>query len=381
MRIAHVIAFSVIALCHAAPTVAQTPLEVLQGGSRAMRVLDGHSRTEWWVDPSSQPDTYHMAFPLVGGSVTFISDMDTLTVTVKPGERRDFMVQLTDGTRCLTQVSAVPNYPRPRVLRDDSLAVQLIPFTMRDNRIYVEGSINGSAPLLMQFDLGADAVNFSERSRNKAPISWDASDVLVNSDGRNTVPASVGNTIRIGALEWSGQRLVQTKNMERYEDVIIGNSLFRDRIVDIDYDRMEIRVHAVPPTIPSSFTRHDLALDGGVRPMIQAELLVDGQRLADWYLFDTGLTGTLRLSARQNRAHHLAARLGARFGFGGRRIFRARGFRVGSIEMPAGMAVVETYDDVNRGLVAGGAIGNAWLRRFNVILDNQRGAIWLAPTR
>ena len=381
MRTVHAITIAVIALCHAAPTMAQAPPDVLLGGSRAMRVLDGHSRTEWWVDPSAQPDTYHVAFPLVGASVTFISDMDTLTVTVKPGEHRDFLVRLTDGTSCLTRVSAVPTYPRPRVLQGDSLAVQVIPFTMRGNRIYVQGSINGSAPLVMQFDLGAGAVNFSKRSLSKAQIAWDASDVLVNSDGRNTVPASTRTTIRIGALEWGSQRVVQTGNMERYEDVIIGNSLFRDRVVEIDYDRLELRVHAVPPTIPSSFTRHDLALDGGVRPLVQAELLVDSQRLTDWYLFDTGLTSTLRLSARQNREHNLAARLGAWFGFGGRKTFLARGFRLGGMEMPAGMAVIETNDDVNRGLIAGGAIGNAWLRRFNVILDNRRGAIWLAPTR
>jgi hypothetical protein len=211
---------------------------------------------------------------------------------------------------------------------------------MRDDRLYVQGSINGSAPLTMQFD-----------------------------------------TIRIGDLEWTRQRLVQTGNMERYEDVIIGNSLFRDRIVEIDHDRMQLRVHAVPPAIPYGFTRHDLALDGGVRPLVQAELLVGSQRLTDWYLFDTGLASTLGLSARQNRDHQLASRLGAWFGFGGRKLFRARGFRVGGVEMPTGMAAVETYDDVNAGLVAGGAIGNVWPRRFNVILDNQRGAIWLAPTR
>lgn len=346
-----------------------------------MRVLDGHSRMDWWVDPTSEPDTYHMAFPLVGGVVTFISDRDTLTVTVTPGEHRDFMVRLTDGTQCLTRVSAVPTYPRPRVISGDSMAVQVIPFTMRDNRIYVQGSINGSAPLLMQLDLGASGTNVSKGSRGKASITWDASDMLVNSDGRNTVPASTRNTIRIGALEWTNQRIVQTDNMERYEDAIFGNSLFRDRVVEIDHDRMQLRVHVVPPAIPSSYTQHALALDGGIRPMIQGDLLVDTVRLTEWYLFDTGLTSTLRVSARQNRERQLASRLGAWFGFGGRKLFRARGFRVGGMEMPAGMAVLETYDDVNRGIVAGGAIGNAWLRRFNVLLDNRRGAIWLAPTR
>jgi hypothetical protein len=379
-RIIASVATAAVPLCSEGPLLAQSSMHVVRTGSRAMRVRDGHSRTDWWVDPSSQPDTYNVAFPLVGGAVTFVSDVDSITITVKPGEFRDFIVRLRDSINCVTRVSAIPTYPRPRIVNGDSLGVQVIPFTMRDNRIYVEGSINGSAPLQMQYDLGAGATNFSKRSRGKSEINWDATDVLVNSDGRNTVPSSTRNTIRIGALEWTAQRLVQTENMARYEDVIIGNSLFRDRVVEIDHDRQQLRVHAIAPVVPPPFTHHPLALDGGVRPLIEAELLVNGERITDWYLFDTGLTSALVLSARQNRDHNLASRLGAWFGFGARKLFRARGFRVAGIEMPTAMAQVETHSDVNRGLTHG-LIGNAWLRRFNVVLDNRQGVMWLAPTR
>jgi hypothetical protein len=380
MRLLALLAVSAVSLALPAPLHAQHTLPTLRSGTRAMLVRDGHSRMDWWVEPGPQPDTYHMAFPLVGGAVTFVSDVDSITITVQPGEYRDFIVRVRDSIDCLTRISAVPTYARPRVVAGDTLAVQVIPFTMRDNRIYVVGSINGSSPLQVQLDLGAGGLNFSKRSRGKAAITWDASDVLVNSDGRNTVPSSTRNTIRIGALEWTDQRLVQTDNMERYEDVIIGNSLFRDRIVEIDYDRQQLRIHTIPFAIAPSFTRHALALDGGVIPLIEGELLVDGQRVRDWYMFDTGLTGTLVVSARQNRDHDLASRLGAWFGFGRRRMFRAKAFRVGGMEMPTAIAALETHADVNQGKRYG-LIGNAWLRRFNVILDNQRGAIWLAPAR
>lgn len=233
------------------------------------------------MDPASQPDTYHMTFPLVGGAVTFISDRDTLTVTVKPGEYRDFMVKLTDGTQCLTRVSAVPTYPRPRVLSGDSLAVQVIPFTMRDNRIYVQGSINGSPPLTLQLDLGASGINVSKRSRAKVPITWDASDVLVNSVGRNTVPSSTRNTIRIGALEWTNQRIVQAENMERYEDALFGNALFRDRVVEIDYDRMELRGHAARLASWPQVMRSAVHTPRGGQPSLEplAQRIGDGRRL------------------------------------------------------------------------------------------------------
>ncbi|MCC6243912.1 MAG: aspartyl protease family protein [Gemmatimonadaceae bacterium] len=374
------LALATFLACLALPLGAQAPRDTLRTDSRAMRVRDGYSTTDWWVEPNAQPDTYYLNFPLSGGVVTFVSERDSIRVTVKPGESRDFIVRLRDSVNVLTRVSATETYARPRIVVGDTLAVQIIPFTMRDDRVYVEGTINGSAPLVMQFDLGASGLTFNERSVKKAPVRWDATDVLVNSDGRHTAPSSRSATIRIGALEWTRQSIVQTGNMERYEDVIFGNSLFRDRVVEIDYDRRELRVHATTPPITSAFVRHPLALDNGVRPLIQAELLVNGSWIKDWYLFDTGHTGTLMLSAKHNRDQQLAARLGARWGIGDRRLFRARGFRIGSVQLPAGTAVVQVMKDVDRGN-AYSLIGNSWLKRFNVILDNRRGAIWLAPTR
>ncbi len=360
---------------------AQSLRDTLRTNSRAMQIRDGYSRSDWWVEPGQQPDTYYTTFPLVGGRVTFYAERDSLTISVKPGEHRDFIVRLRDSVNVVTRVSATPTYPRARILAGDSMEVQVIPFTMRDNRIYVDGTINGSGPLRMQFDLGAGGLNFNRHSLAKAPsIPWDATDVLINSDGRNTVPSSKRVTIRIGAMEWSGQTIVQTGNMKGYEDAIFGNSLFRDRVVEIDYEKQQLRVHPRTPPIGPDFVQHSLAFDNGVLPLIEGELLVDGAWIRDWYLFDTGHTGPLVLSARQTRDHNLTSRLGARFGFGSRRMFRSRGFRIGAVELPSAMAVAEVRSDVTQGYKYG-FLGNAWLRRFNVILDNRQGAIWLAPTR
>ena len=375
----HVTTFAVV--CVSSALVAQSPRDTLRTTTRALQVRDGFSHFDWWVEPGTQPDTYHMNFPLAGGQVTFVADRDSLTVTVLPGQHRDFIVRLRDSISVLTRVSATSPYPSARILTGDSTAVQVIPFTLRDNRIYVEGTINGSAPLLMQFDLGAGGLNFNKHSIGKAPgIPWNATDLLVNSDGRNTVPSSRHTTVRIGAMEWIDQPVVQTGNMKGYEDAIFGNSLFRDRVVEIDYDRLQLRIHAETPTAPPGYVRHALALDNGVRPLIQAELPVDGRLIREWYLFDTGHSGTLLLSARQNRDHQLQSKLGARFGFGGRRMFRATGFRIGTLAFPKAMAVLQVNTNVDDGNKYG-VIGNAWLRRLNVILDNRMGAIWLAPTR
>jgi hypothetical protein len=160
--------------------------------------------------------------------------------------------------------------------------------------------------------------------------------------------------------------------MKGSEDAIFGNSLFRDRVVEVDYDKQQRRVHPRTPPIGSDFVRHSLAFDNSVLPKIEGELLVDGAWITERYLFDTRHTGPLVLSARQTRDHNPTSRPGTHFGRGSRRMFRSRGFRIG--------AVADVRSDVTQGY-QDKLPGNPWLRRVNVILDNRQGAIWLAPTR
>jgi hypothetical protein len=120
-----------------------------------------------------------------------------------------------------------------------------------------------------------------------------------------------------------------------------------------------------------------MVLDG-VRPLVQATLTVDSVRVRDWYEFDTGHSGTLLLSARQNRAHNLRAHHGAWMGFGARKFVRVHDFHLDPFRMPSAMAVLETHTTVDDGHRYG-LLGNAWLRQFNAIIDNHSGDLYLAP--
>ena len=93
-------------VCQSTPALAQTRLDTLRTNSRALLIRDGLSRFDWWVEPGPQPDTYHTNFPLVGGAVTFYAERDSLTVLVRPGEHRDFIVRVRDSIDVVTRVSA-----------------------------------------------------------------------------------------------------------------------------------------------------------------------------------------------------------------------------------------------------------------------------------
>lgn len=341
-------------------------------------IRDGLSVVPGRVEPDANPDVYRVAYPRTTSTVTYVTDIDSITFVVRPGESKDFVILLEGKVVCPNRVSAVAAFATPRILSGDSSAVQVIPFTVRDNRIYVRGTINASEPLLIQFDLGASGSVINHTSAGRAPMTFDTHDVLVNSDGVQRARASSSNVLTIGNLQWSRERFVETRNMSSWEDVIIGNALFRDHVIEINYETRELRLHRTLPPIAPRAVRLDMAMDNGVRPLVQADLRVKGERFRDWYLFDTGQSGTLIISNRQNHQHDLRRKTGAWFGFGSRKLVRVHGFQIGGIEMPSTTATLENYAQADAGL-SYGLLGNGWLRRFNAVIDNQRGHLYLVP--
>ena len=363
--------------CAVAPALrAQRDLPILRANSRALTIRDGISVVVGRVEPDAKPDVYRVTYPRTTSKVTYISDVDSITFTVKPGDLKNFVILLEGKIACPNQISAVAAFNAPRVLTGDSSDVQIIPFTLRDNRIYVRGTINASAPLLMQFDLGASGSVINHTSTARAPVTFDTHDLLMNSDGQQRARTSSNNVLTIGNLQWAHERFAETKNMSSWEDVIVGNALFRDYVVEINHDARELRLHRTLPSVAQRFVRLDMAMDNGVRPLVQADLRVNGDIFRDWYLFDTGQSGTLIISNRQNHRHDLRRKTGAWFGFGSRKVVRVQGFQIGGIEMPSTMATMENHANADKGLHYS-LLGNGWLKRFNALIDNQRGHLYL----
>ena len=372
-----VVFIAAVALASTPGLRAQADPPILRANSRALIIRDGASVVRGQVEPDASLDVYRVTYPRTTSTVTYISDIDSVTFSVQPGESKDFVILLEGKTACPNRVTAVSAFNMPRVLSGEGSAVQVIPFTMRDNRIYLRGTINGSVPLLVQFDLGSSGSVINEQSTARVPMTFDARDVLVNSDGQHSVRASSTNVLTIGNLQWSRERFAETRNMSSWEDVIVGNALFRDYVVEIDHDKRELRVHRERPPIANSFVRLEMAMDNGVRPLVQAELRLGEQVFRDWYLFDTGNSGTLTIGNQQNHRHDLRRKTGAWLGLGSRKLTRVRGFRLAGMELPPAMATLETLSDPNAGLRYG-LIGNGWLKHFNVVIDNQHGYLYLA---
>jgi hypothetical protein len=149
-------------------------------------------------------------------------------------------------------------------------------------------------------DLGAGGTLIKKASVSKAIMTFDESITLRNSDGEHVVPSSSRNTIEIAGLRWDDLPVAVADNMTRREDAIVGNTLFQDRILEIDYDRMVLVIHDTLPDLSLAARRHVL----GVVPFVPHTLEAGGLQ-SGWFArlgANTSILRHQRLSTQRSAA-------------------------------------------------------------------------------
>lgn len=367
-------------LLSVSPLVAQERAPLLQARSKVVTIIDGQheKRDYWYIMPERSPEVYYAELPRVPHRVTFVTDLDSISFDVTYGSRHAFVIQLADGTLAPTEIRAEYRQllPYRRVSTEASDGPDLIPFTLGDNdKIYVTGSINGSPALALQVDLGAGGNLIKKASVSKVTLTFDESLTLRNSDGEHVVPASSRNTIAIAGLQWEDVPIAVADNMTHREDGIVGNALFQDRVVTIDYDRMVLAIHDTLPDV-SGWQRAEMILDGVV-PFIRGDLEVGGLRQSGWFMLDTGAYTSILRHERLSKT--------SKFGNELRRLLGPLG---GNVRGPVVSFANQTFSEINFAVAPYegrpselGVLGNDVLKRLNILVDNRLGSAYVRPNR
>ncbi len=360
---------------------AQNNLPIIKSNSRGVDVIDGDDirKGVWGLLPEKKPDVYYVIIPHKPHRVMFRTDIDSIAFDTQYDGVYDFIIVLNNKDSCYTRIVAKENnllhFSSNRQKAEQKS--DTIPMTIgRNDKIFITASINGSAPLNFQFDLGAGGNIIKKGSIDKVKMNFDGKTFLINSDGRNEVPTSSKNTLAVGQMYWDNNiTFIVGDNMDHGEDGLLGNTLFQNKVIELNYDRSIMVIHDTMPSIEDGYTRHNIILDGGVVPFVQASIKVNGSLFTDWYMFDTGYAGYLRISSALYKKHQLEGKVYKAFSLWGNRII-IPGFELGGHLFTNVKTVLEKpkQDGNSRGL-----IGNSLLKRYNVFLDNRNGYIYLKP--
>ena len=354
---------------------AKTRLPVLHAGTNKATITDGkHFTTAWQLDPKARPDTYYVNVPRRQSVVTFQTDKGKLRFTTRFGQHYDFLVLTQAQDTCHVRISATDE-PGVRQAQSTRSAPDTIPFTLKGARAYVTGQLNGAHPVTIQLDLGAGGTVVNKMAADKLALRFDSKTVVTNSQGTNEARGSLGNTLTIGRLHWQNLPITEVGNMNADEDLIIGNYLFREKVIELDYDRKLLIVADKLPQKARSYTAQPVIYEQS-RPSFEVTIRHAGQSFAGWFEFDTGRDGTMLLGKDFTRQRDNWTKLQPLMTLpDGRKIVR----------LDATIGGVEISDIVTNAADPAGPVsrptlfGNQVLNHFNLLLDNQQGRLYLKP--
>lgn len=356
-------------------THAQNTLPIIKSNTKSVSIRDGHilKPNSWGLDPSAKPDIYHVEIPRVNNKVTFITDQDSISFDTQYGKVYDFVILLNGNDSCYTRISANYSGVSMPIQLKTSAAADTIPFIMRNSRPYVVGKVNGKDNIYMMLDLGAGITCVNINSVKKTAIKFDGKISVTNTNGTNDEPSSSKTVLQMGNLKWENVKVVQVRNLDDEDDMIIGNSLFRDRILEIDYDKKILIVHQQSINVPANYTKHVVQYEQH-RPKIKIDLHIADKVFSDWFLFDTGRDGTMLIGEDFTGEFDVWPLFNTIFKLGTKKIVVIPEVKIGSLSF---QNIVTNANDPAHPTGKQSLIGNELLQQFNVILDNKTGMMYL----
>lgn len=347
--------------------------KTIKASNEKATIDDGENvHMDWKLDPNANPDIYYVNAPYKKSTVRFKTDQDQLIFHTKPGKTYTFTVLLQEKDSCIVQiVSALPP-DLPTMQAHDQYPAS-IPFEMIGSKIFLNGLINKKEAKI-QFDLGAGTSVVNRNASERLALKFSSHTIVSNTEGVNKERTSTGNQLSLGSLNWSAVPLTEVGNMKPYEDLIIGNGLFRNHVIEIDYDKKEFIVHKKLPDKITGYTKLPVFYEQN-RPKFMAEIAHNGKNYSFWFLFDTGRDGSMLLGEDfTSKGGHWQELVPLTI-INGRKIVRLdatiAGIRI--------MDIVTNAADPEKPGGRPSLFGNQILSHFNVILDNINGFIYLKP--
>lgn len=177
----------------------------------------------------------------------------------------------------------------------NSVLVAKIPFEVENGSIILTVKVNTSErPLRLLFDTGADGMAITKALADSVGIKASRQQNTSVVGGNMNISVSEGNTIKLDTFVLKNQSFAIFPEMHKGSDGIIGNSIAKNYITKVDFDKKELSLYAfgdytyqdqgisVPVTVPAGL----FIIPGEVS-------VVPGQANTGEFVFDTGASYNL----------------------------------------------------------------------------------------
>jgi hypothetical protein len=350
----------------------QQKISIIKAGSNKVDITDGDllRKGYWYIMPEKRPDKYFVEIPRKPHKVTFHTDIDSISFNVQYGGKYDFIILLNNKDSCFTQIVSLPKqlFPFKKECNNCNGRPDTIPFIIGNNdKIFIKGKTNNSEELTFQFDLGASENRIKTSSIKRANVKAD------QTNNENETKSSL-NQLSLSKLVWDSVPFFISDQLSSREDGIVGNTLFQDKVVEINYDKKLIIIYETLPNT-NGYSKHEILIDHSI-PFIEGILTNGTDTCKSWFVFDTGDSGNGMVTDEVAIKNNMYDKVDKKFVFGSRNIVVFPQLLIGPYKFSNLSGIIESKGANTNDL---SILGNALLKRFNVILDNQNGIIYLKP--
>ncbi len=165
-----------------------------------------------------------------------------------------------------------------------------IPFEEKDGAIILTVKINGYArPLRLLFDTGADGMAVSQELADSIGLKVTRSQRASVVGGYMDIKVSDGNTVHLDTLAFRNQGIAIFPEMHGGTDGIIGNTLARHYVIQVNYDRKELSLYDFSDfTYPGDGFKVPISMERGNIGIAATLSVTAGQPAEGNFYFDTG---------------------------------------------------------------------------------------------
>jgi predicted aspartyl protease len=362
---------------------AQSKLPIIKATKKTVKIKDGDKMSGWNLSPEIKPDVFVASRTRLSKKVTFYTDTDSISFTVKPNQAIDFIILLNNKDTCYTQIQSAiqkTNSPTHIPFKTDT-----IPFALTSyNNISIQTVVNQADTLNLMFHSGVNSVYITKEGLAKTTrLKVDKSGQVQSWGGSANAAFSTTNTLQVGKFRKDNVEITIDERSGQGTDGKFGFSFFDNTILEVNYDKMQLIIHNKLPKSVKKYAKLPMTFSGSSF-FLDTKIKLKGQTYQDKFMFHTGYAGNLILGTKFMDTYNLRGTLDT---LGVEELRDSYSNVMKNITTNiASLQLGETHFSNIKGGVMDkkvqfptNVLGNDILKRFNVFVDFQHDMIYLKP--
>ncbi len=268
--------------------------------------------------------------------------------------------------------------------------VVVIPFKLTTfNNISIKAILNKTDTVNLMFHTAASDVTLTENATQKIKsITFNKSTEGIKSWGgsENEARLSEHNILEIGELSFKEISIWENKNSGQETDGKFGLNLFKDKVIQIDFDKLQLKIRETLPKKTKKYEKLNLAFKNEMM-FVDANCSVNDTVYINYFLIHSGYSGSILFDDKFVAENAFSTKLKIT---GTKELKDSYGnivktqkailpnFKIGKINL-SNVPVGFFEGAIGRQKMS--IIGGDLLKRFNMIIDAKREFIYIKTNK